>query len=177
MRLIGVEFRRFWSRRLVWGSIAAGAVGIVAYGVVVFLTHSPEAPTAESVAVQVENQAQGCRRSAVQEYERELEFAGQQDPEYGEYLSQFATAEEYADERCDPRNMGFYVQDPRFCLVALWEPHQTYRETCPDLVVGQQTSDIFSRELAGYVEETYPVVVGGETFRSPDGATAAPFHG
>ncbi len=106
MRLIGVEFRRFWSRRLVWGSIAATAAGIVAYGVVAFLTHSPEAPTAESVAVQAEDQVQECRGFAIQEYERELEFAGQGDPEYAEYLSQFATAEEYADERCDRPGPG-----------------------------------------------------------------------
>ena len=49
VRLFRVELSRFWSRRLMRLLVVGVAVGIVIYGVVLFVTHSPERPSVASV--------------------------------------------------------------------------------------------------------------------------------
>ena len=68
MRLLRVELRRFWSRRLMRLLVVGVAVGIVIYGVVLFVTHSPERPSVASVQAQIDEAVQECRRSSDRNY-------------------------------------------------------------------------------------------------------------
>ena len=108
------------------------AVGIVIYGVVLFVTHSPERPSVASVQAERDEAVQECRRSSDRNYKFELEFIREQgEEEAARFLAQFPDVDAYVDLSCDPSHFGFYVPDPRFCLVELWEKHLIYRDMCP----------------------------------------------
>ena len=133
MRLFRVELRRFWSRRLIRLLVVGVAVGIVIYGVVLFVTHSPERPSTEAQQAQIDEAVQECRRrSSDRNYKFELELIREQgEEEVARFLAQFPDVDAYADRICEPSHFGFYVPDPRFCLVDLWEKHLSYRDICP----------------------------------------------
>ena len=134
VRLLRVELRRFWSRRLMRLLVVGVAVGIVIYGVVLFVTHSPERPSTEAVnRHEIDEAVQECRRSSDRDYKFELESLREQsEEEAARFLAQFPDVDAYADRICEPSHFGFYVPDPRFCLVDLWEKHLSYRDMCPD---------------------------------------------
>ena len=131
MRLLRVELRRFWSRRLMRLLVVGVAVGIVIYGVVLFLTHSPERPSVASVQAERDEAVAGCRRSSDRRYKFELGLIREHGEEgVARFLAQFPDVDAYVDISCDPSRFG-YVPDPRFCLVELWEKHLIYRDMCP----------------------------------------------
>ena len=109
------------------------AVGIVIYGVVLFVTHSPERPSTEAQQAQIDEAVQECRRrSSDRNYKFELELIREQgEEEAARFLAQFPDVDTYVDRICEPSHFGFYVPDPRFCLVDLWEKHLSYRDMCP----------------------------------------------
>ena len=108
------------------------AVGIVIYGVVLFLTHSPERPSTEALQAEIDETVQECRRSSDRRYKFELEFIREHGEEgVARFLAQFPDVDAYADRICEPSPFSFYVPDPRFCLVELWEKHLSYRDMCP----------------------------------------------
>ena len=59
VRLFRVELRRFWSRRLMRLVVVGVAVGIVIYGVVLFVTHSPERPSTEAQQAEIDEAVAG----------------------------------------------------------------------------------------------------------------------
>ena len=124
-----MELRRFWSRRLIRLLVVGVAVGIVIYGVVLFVTHSSERPSVASVQAQIDEAVQECRRSSDRNYKFELELIREQGEEgVAGFLAQFPDVDTYVDRICEPGHFGFYVPDPRFCLVDLWEKHLIYPE-------------------------------------------------
>ena len=127
-----MELRRFWSRRLMRLLVVGVAVGIVIYGAVLFVTHSSERPSTEAQQAQIDEAVQECRRrSSDRNYKFELELIREQgEEEVARFLAQFPNVDTYVDRICDPGHFGFYVPDPRFCLVDLWEKHLSYRDMC-----------------------------------------------
>ncbi len=112
--------------------VVSVAVGIVIYGVVLFVTHSPERPSVASVQAERDEAVQECRRSSDRNYKFELEFIREQgEEEAAGFLAQFPDVDAYADLTCQPSHFEFSVPDPRFCLVDLWEKHLSYRDMCP----------------------------------------------
>ena len=168
MRLFRVELRRFWSRRLMRLLVVSVAVGIVIYGVVLFVTHSPERPSVASVQAEIDEAVQECRRSSDRDYKFELEFIREQgEEEAAGFLAQFPDVDAYADLICDPSYFGFYVPDPRFCLVDLWEKHLSYRDMCPG---GALDGPRGSSEggFGPYSEPDQTVTLDGKTFQRND---------
>ena len=76
-----MELRRFWSRRLMRLLVVGVAVGIIIYGVVLFVTHSSERPSVASVQAERDEAIQECRRSSDRNYHFELEFIREQSEE------------------------------------------------------------------------------------------------
>jgi ABC-type transport system involved in multi-copper enzyme maturation permease subunit len=159
MRLSWVELRRFWSRQLVRAVVIGVIAAIAVAGVVTFVTHSPEGPSAATVEAQVDQQLAQCRQYSGDEW-RGWDALGR-DPEYqggaGEYFAQFGSAEEFADEQCQPEYYGGYVGDDRYCLVGLWSEDVSYRQGCPD-----------SEYAQAFSEEPHEVVIGGERLRTQE---------
>ena len=167
MRLFRVELRRFWSRRLMRLLVVSVAVGIVIYGVVLFVTHSPERPSVASVQAEIDEAVQECRRYSDQDYKSELEFIREQsDEEAAGFLAQFPDVDAYADRICDPSYFS-YVPDPRFCLVDLWDKHLSYRDMCPG---GALDGPRGSSEVGfgPYSEPDQTVTLDGKTFQRND---------
>ena len=170
-----MELRRFWSRRLIRLLVVGVAVGIIIYGVVLFVTHSPEQPSVASVQAQIDEAVQECRRSSDQNYKSELEFIREQgEEEAARFLAQFPDVDAYADLSCDPSHFGFYVPDPRFCLVDLWEKHLSYRDMCPggalDGPRGSSEGRLFFEGgfFGPYSESDQTVTLDGKTFQRTD---------
>lgn len=159
MKLLGVEIRRFWSRRLIRG-LLLGVMGLMTVaGVIAFVQHSPEAPSPESIAERVNEELEMCRQHSADEW-RAWDALGQESDYQGglgEYLAEFESAEQWADEQCQSEFFGYYIEDPRYCLVNLWSEHVIYRRGCPDLA-----------EAEVHTDEPYSVVVDGETLRTQD---------
>ncbi len=163
-----MELRRFWSRRLMRLLVVGVAVGIVIYGVVLFVTHSPERPSVASVQAERDEAVQECRRSSDRNYKFELEFLREQgEEEAARFLAQFPDVDAYVDLSCDPSHFGFYVPDPRFCLVDLWEKHLSYRDMCPG---GALDGPRGSSEggFGPYSEPDQTVTWDGKTFQRND---------
>jgi ABC-type transport system involved in multi-copper enzyme maturation permease subunit len=134
IRLVRIEWRRMWSRRLPWILIILVAGVVMISGVISFATSSPDAPDASDFEDQIANDVAFCRQMSTSEWTNFADGTLESpDPGYADYLSQFESAEAYADENCNPDYFGYYVQDPRFCLVGLYEPKVQYRNGCPDL--------------------------------------------
>ena len=150
------------------------AVGIVIYGVVLFVTHSPERPSVASVQAQIDDGVAECRRSSDRNYKFELEFIREQgEEEAARFLAQFPDVDAYADLICDPSHFGFYVPDPRFCLVDLWEKHLIYRDMCPGGALdGPRVSFEgrvpFEGSFGPYSEPDQTVTWDGKTFQRND---------
>ncbi|MEZ5176145.1 MAG: ABC transporter permease subunit [Acidimicrobiia bacterium] len=134
MRLLVIEWRRMWARRLPRMLLALPAVAIVIAGLVTFVTHSPEPPDESQIAQQIDEMVQECRRSSIREWENWADGNSDiDDPGYNEYLALFESGEEMADDQCNPEAFGVWIEDGRFCLVSLYEPNFGYRQGCPDL--------------------------------------------
>ena len=175
MRLFRVELRRFWSRRLIRLLVVGVAVGIVIYGVVLFVTHSPERPSTEAQQAQIDEAVQECRRrSSDRNYKFELELIREQgEEEVARFLAQFPDVDAYADRICEPSHFSFYVPDPRFCLVDLWEKHLSYRDICPGGALdGPRVSFEgrvpFEGGFGPYSEPDQTVTWDGKTFQRND---------
>ena len=82
-------------------------------------------------------------------------------------LPQFPDVDAYVDISCDPSHFGFYVPDPRFCLVDLWEKHLSYRDMCPG---GALDGPRGSSEggFGPYSEPDQTVTLDGKTFQRKD---------
>lgn len=156
MSLLRVEWRRMWARRLPWVLIIVMSGALLVSGVATFATHRPEKPNEASVADQRARDVEQCRLFSVQEWEQfdDGTLIGA-DAGYLEFLGSFPSAEAYADNNCNPNNFGYYVEDPRFCLVSLYEPTVQWRQGCPDLE---------ESEVSEYVEQTF--IVNGVEYRS-----------
>ncbi|MCB1245954.1 MAG: ABC transporter permease subunit [Acidimicrobiia bacterium] len=133
--LLRVEWRRMWSRRLPW-IITIIVAGVMAFaGVSTFVTSDPTPPTVADQAEQIERDVAMCREGSIQEWDAwnagDPFITG--DPGYDEWMAQFDSGEALADENCNPAYFGYYVEDPRFCLVSLYEPDVQWRQACPDL--------------------------------------------
>ena len=158
MRLLTIELRRFWARRVVRLAILGVAAAMAAAGIITFFIHSPEAPTQQSLDAEMQQELEFCREYSVDDWRawdalgRESDYQGG----YGEYLAEFETAEAFAEEQCQAQHFGIYIEDPRYCLVNLWAEDPVYRPACPDV------------ESEEHVQSTYPIVVAGEQMRSPD---------
>lgn len=156
IRLIRVEMRRMWSRRMPWILLIGISTAIVVAGIITFVGHDPQIPVVGDVEAEIAVQVAECRRSTADEWDAwdNGEVWGIESG-YEQYLSSFESGEGMADEQCDPRFFdGFYVQDPRFCLVSLHEPAVAYRQGCPDLERG-----------AGFVPETRTFILNGNQYR------------
>ena len=174
MRLLRVELRRFWSRRLMRLLVVGVAVGIVIYGVVLFVTHSPEGPSVVSVQAEIDEAVQECHRYSALDYGYELEFLRERgEEEAARFLAQFPDVDAYLDFNCDPGRFAPYVPDPRFCLVDLWEKHLSYRDMCPggalDGPRGSSEGRIsFEGDFGPYSEPDQTVTWDGKTFQRND---------
>lgn len=157
IRLLGIELRRMWSRRMPWVLLLGGAVVILVAGVATFITHDSEMPDVGDVEAEMQTQVAECRVHATGEWNAWNQGEMQNiDPGYEEYLSQFESAEDLADDQCDPRYFtGFYVPDPRFCLISLYDPDVEFRRGCPDF----DESEVFTSEIRTFV-------IDGEQYRS-----------
>lgn len=158
MKLVAIEFRRFWARRVVRLTIVGVALAMTVAGIITFAVHSPEKPSDSALSEQVEADLGFCREMSSDEWRawdalgRESDYQGG----FGEYLAEFETAEEYADEACQAQFYGVFVEDPRYCLVNLWAENSTYRSACPDI------------DGESYGQSTYSITVDGEQLRTPD---------
>ena len=156
IRLFAIEWRRMWSRRLPWILVLLMTGAMLANGVITFLTSTSQPPDMSSFEAQIEQDVAQCREFAIREWTSYDDGTlGIQDQDYLNYLSQFESAEVYADENCNPDNFGYYVEDRRFCLVALYEPTVQYRQACPDIEMSEQ----------GEYQE-YRILVDGREYRS-----------
>lgn len=140
-----------------WVMILGVSVAIVVGGVITFVTHRDEVPDAGDVEAQIARDVELCRTSTIAEWNAwsNGEIQGVDDPGYEEYLSSFESAEAMADEQCNPAYFQGYIDDPRFCLVSLYEPTVPYREACPDVDTG---------EVGEYIQGSY--TIDGRTYRS-----------
>ncbi len=133
-RLLTIEWRRMWARRLPWVLIVIVSGVMLISGIITFATHSPGAPDTADRDEQIAEDIAMCRRFAIEEWNRfDSGELGEVDAEYVAYLEQFESAEAYADDNCNPAYFGGYIVDPRFCFVSMYEPIVQYREGCPDL--------------------------------------------
>ncbi len=134
-QLLSVETKRMLSRRLPWIMAAAVASVIVFSAVTTFARSSPDKPTTEDQTERIEQEVARCRAASIDEWEAwesgNPQFEG--DAGYDEWLSQFESGEELADENCNPAYFSYEVHDPRFCLVSLYEPTVQWRQVCPDI--------------------------------------------
>ncbi len=138
IRLISIELRRMWRRMMPWVMLLGVSAAIVFGGVSTFVTHSNEVPDVGDVEAQIAADVAMCRTSTIAEWTAwsngELQGI---DAGYEEYLSSFDSADAMADDQCNPDYFQGYFEDPRFCLVSLYEPSNYFRQACPDLDVGQ----------------------------------------
>lgn len=163
MRLLLIEARRMWSRRLPWVLVLLVTGGMLLVGVVTFATSKPDKPDMSEFEAQLKEDVAYCRTSSIEEWN---EFnAG--NPMYGdvgyeEYLGQFESAEAYADESCNPAYFSYYVEDPRFCLISLYEPDSQWRYGCPDIDMTTAEGPRVINIVAGGVEyrTAKPAAVG-----------------
>lgn len=137
MRLLGIELRRMWHRRMPRVIILLGTAGVLVGGGAAFFAHDPTVPVVADHTAEIEANVAECRRDSIQQWESwaagEVTDYG---PEYDEYLSQFPDAEAHADDSCRPEYFShFDYGDRRFCLVTLYEPEVAYRQACPDIEV------------------------------------------
>lgn len=133
-RLLRIEWRRMWSRRLPWVLVVAIAGVMLCSGVIAFATSSPAMPDASGFEEQRDRDVALCRQSSIEEWDAIQDGSfGAPDPDYENYLSQFTSAEEFANENCNPDYFSYEVEDPRFCLVSLYEPNVQFRQACPDV--------------------------------------------
>lgn len=139
-RLFGVEWRRMWARQLPWALIIIVSGVMLVSGVASFATHNPNAPDTSGRDEQVADQVAQCRAAAIDEWNRwDSGEVVEQNPDYVAYLSQFDTAEAFAESNCAPEFFGDQIDDPRFCIVALYEPIVQYRQGCPDIDDGRHS--------------------------------------
>lgn len=157
IRSLRIELRRMWNRRMPWVLLLGGAAVILGTGVATFVTHDSEAPDVGDVEAQVDIQVAECRAYSTEEWNAWSQGEMQDtDPGYEEYLSQFESADALADDQCNPRHFdGIYIQDPRFCLISLYDPNVEYRQGCPDLEGGEV-----------YTNEVRTFAINGEQYRS-----------
>lgn len=139
-----------------WVMLLGVTVAIVVGGVTTFVTHRAEVPDVGDVDAQIAADVARCRASTITEWTSwsNGEFPGI-DADYEEYLSSFDSAEAMADEQCNPDYYQGYFEDPRFCLVSLYEPTVSWRQACPDLDTD---------EVSEYVEGSF--TISGTTYRS-----------
>ncbi|MCZ7533089.1 MAG: ABC transporter permease subunit [Acidimicrobiia bacterium] len=135
MRLLGIELRRMWHRRMPRVIVGLGIVGVLVGGGAAFFTHDATMPVVEDHSAEIEASVAECRQYSTQDWERWASGDTTDiNPDYGQYLSQFQDAEAYADENCRPEYFSYFdVLDPRFCLVTLYEPEVQWRRACPDI--------------------------------------------
>jgi len=155
--------KRFWARKLVRNAVLIVAAFIITYGVVLIFTNSPEAPSADAIAEQIEAELAACREWSTQEWERFSDGGNSDDPGFGEYVSQFSTVEAYVAEQCRPDHFGGWIEEPRFCYAHLW--FETYRE-------GEYCPDVDRVALLGQPEEYYEdygetYTIDGRTYNAP----------
>lgn len=156
IRLISIELRRMWRRMMPWVMLLGVSVAIVVGGVITFATHRDEVPDVGDVEARIAEEVALCRTYAVAEWNAWSNGEIQDiDAGYEEYLSSFESAEAMADDQCDPRYFQGYLEDPRFCLVSLYEPTVTWRQACPDLDTG---------EVSEYIQGSF--TIDGRTYRS-----------
>jgi ABC-type transport system involved in multi-copper enzyme maturation permease subunit len=133
-RLFGVEWRRMWARQLPWALIIIVSGVMVVSGIASFVRHNPNPPDTSGRDEQVAEQVAQCRSAAIDEWNRwDSGEVVEQNPDYVAYLSQFDNADAFADSNCAPEFFGDQIDDPRFCLVAIYEPTVQYRDGCPDV--------------------------------------------
>ncbi len=132
MNLLGVELRRLWERRLPRVLVAAVMLVLVVAGTVTFFTHRSEPVDTTDALAGVEQEVMFCRDQAIIEWE-DFEATGTSyDEEYADYLAEFDSAEAFADEQCRPEYFGYYIEEPRYCLISLYEREPRYSNACPD---------------------------------------------
>ncbi len=158
IRLLRIELRRMWRRRMPWILLLGITAAMLVAGVITFITHDSEMPDVGDVSAQIEEEVARCRSYTLDEWNAWNSGEMQDvDPGYEEYLIQFESAEAMADEECSPEYfVDGFVHEPRFCLVSLYEPDIAYRQGCPDLDAANTHSF-----------ETETFVVDGEEYRSP----------
>lgn len=160
MRLLGIELRRMWHRRMPRVIVLAGITGVLVAGGASFFNHDSTVPLVEDRTAETEAAVAECRQYSTQDWERWA--AGDTteiDPEYGLFLAQFPDAAAYADENCRPEYFGDYgIEDHRFCLVTLYEPEVQWRMACPDI-----------EESAGveHGARGRTIDIGGTEYRTP----------
>lgn len=158
MRLLRIETRRMWSRRLPWVLVLLVTGVMLVVGIVTFATSKPNKPDTSEFEAQLEEDVAYCRQSSIEEWnEYNSGNPLYRDPGYEEYLGQFESGEVYADESCNPAYFSYYVEDPRFCLVSLYEPEVRWRYGCPDIDEMYPSDDgRINHFVAGGVEYRYP---------------------
>lgn len=138
IRLLFIEWRRMWSRRLPWILVMVVAGVMLVAGVVSFATSRSDLPDFSQFEEEIESDVARCRQATIKEWtDFEEGNLASPNPDYEDYLSRFESAEAYADETCNPDNFHYQVEDRRFCLVALYEPDILWRSGCPDLDTSQ----------------------------------------
>ncbi len=159
MRLLGIELRRMWHRRMPRVIVLLGIVGVLVGGAGAFFSHDSTVPVVEDYTAEIEANVAECRQSSIQQWESwsagEITDYG---PEYDEYLAQFPDAEAHADDSCRPEYFShFDVGDRRFCLVTLYEPEVAYRQACPDIEVA----------VVEYESSSRTTLINGVEYRTP----------
>jgi len=100
IRLLRIELRRMWRRRMPWVLLLGVSSAILAGGVITFVTNESEMPAARDIEAEVEKQVADCRAYTTDEWNAWNQGEMQNvDPGYEEYLTQFESAEAMADDQ------------------------------------------------------------------------------
>jgi ABC-type transport system involved in multi-copper enzyme maturation permease subunit len=169
IRLIKLEMRRFWARRLFKNAVLVILTVMSVVGVVQWQTHSPEAPTVESIQAEKEARISECRGYSVSQWEQRADFAST-DPDFGHHLDSFDSAEEYADDSCREEFFQGFVEENRLCYGNLWREElsfDAYSQLCPDLAAAD-----FGLEQRMELSETTETIIQGVPYRLPSGPEA-----
>lgn len=168
IRLFRIEWRRMWRRRMPWILLLGVSVAMVIAGVFAFATHDASAPDPGDIEARIASELESCRNRYIDEWNA---WAGGEpfidEPDYGQYLAEYESGEALADDGCRPEYFdGFFVEDPRFCLVSLYEPLVLWRQGCPDLV-GTVIENSEAHETRVEIFNPREIRIGSETYRAP----------
>jgi hypothetical protein len=167
IRLIRLEMRRFWARRLFKNLVLVILAVMAVTGAVQWRTHTPEAPTLESIQAEKEARVLECRGYSISRWEQRAD-PSETDPDFAEHLAGFDSAEDYADESCQREYFDGFIEENRFCYGRLWREvfsFDAYSQLCPDLT----PADFGGEQRAEVDSAPAETVIQGVTYRLPSG--------
>ena len=108
MTLIGVELRRFWSRRLVWGVLATALLLMLAGSTIAAINHSKGSPSIEDARVVADERYQICAADMSNMYRSDPDFSGPGSSEA-----------QLVEDNCGWIRTQLELHDSQFCLTSI----------------------------------------------------------